>query len=554
MRPCIVGIGGAGGNILMQFLRSQDARLPKRSFGEHLAFGNVKGIWLDSASQDTQGHPFYHDHAAGGYPYYLICHDFIDKDSRVRDYVRNIYGYDLKSQGYDRRAEYLKGIMEIFGFDSKLKEMAKEEFNGETDPFLAYMWKIGIRPFTTISRNKLSENGKDAYTPSLCDSILFIASLGGGTGTGFINPITSYVRSEETSFPIFTLGILTQKGDEPRHAIEGQRDLGAIIAMYDMLTKKAGSGIDGLILADNQILKDENRINYSEVDRKIYNAIRPILDHTNYPGDGMQDDAQAMRRVIWEICDKDNRSENSCSEMDNDSSSILPPILVPCYYSQKGTNISERSLAENALDEKGRLFSCDPTKAERAYVFIRGFVNSEGIKEAIHEKTSISIDDIKVYRKIGDCKATDILILLRNPYGSSGSYEMENSFEGRVHDMITKSIDYLDENRIDIVESYQGYREYTKKALRSYFYGENGLEHELEAALERLEKGQKPFFVKPLNIFDAYKAVSEDTEASQKMQAQIADRSPIEEAVREELERILRSDEGKEKIRSILSS
>jgi hypothetical protein len=552
MRPCIVGIGGAGGNILMQFLQSQDAYLPKYSFGEHLAFGNVKGIWLDSASQDAQGHTFYHDLATGRYPCYLICHDLIDKDSTVRDYVQNTYGYDLKAQGYDRRAEYLKGIMEIFDLDSKLKKMAIEEFNGEADPFLGYMWKSGIRPFTTISRNKLIENGKGPHAASLCDSILFIASLGGGTGTGFINPITSYIRSEETSFPIFALGILTQKGDESRYATEGQRDLGAVIAIYDMLTKEAGSGIDGLILIDNQILKERNGANYTYMDRKIYGAIRPLLDHTNYPGDEQQDDAQAMRRVIWELSDKDCRSENSRSERGNEGNNLFPPILIPCYYSQKGTNISEKVLVENALDGKGPLFSCDPAKAERAYVFTRGFVGSESIREAIHEETSISIYDIKVYRKIGDIKATDILILLRNPYGSRGLYEKENSFEGRIHDLITKSLKYLNENQFDIIESYQGYKENTKKALRNYFYGNNGLEHELEDSLERLKNGQKPFFIKPLKIFGESKTVSEDICREQEIRDHIFNQSQIEELVREELERILSSKEGREKINTIL--
>jgi cell division GTPase FtsZ len=553
MIPCIVGIGGAGGNILMQFLQSQDARLPKYSFGEHLAFGDVKGIWLDSASQDAQEQTFYHDIVADSYPCYLICHDLIDKDSRVRDYVRNTYGYDLKAQGYDRRAEYLKGIMEIFEIDSKLKEMAIGEFDGEADPFLAYMWKNGIRPFTTISRNKLIENEKGARAVARqCDNILFIASLGGGTGTGFINPITSYIRSEEKSFLILALGILTQKGDEPRHAVEGQRDLGAIIAIYDMLTKCAGSGIDGLILMDNQILKKRNGANYKEMDRKIYSAIRPLLDHTNYPGDELQDDAQAMRRVIWEIGDKDNRSENSSSEKVSNGNNIMPPILVPCYYSQKGTNISEKSLVDNALDENGRLFSCDPVKAERAYVFTRGFVGLESIKEAIHERTSISLNDIKVYRKIGDGKTTDVLILLRNPYGSRGFYEKENSFEGRIHDLIIKSMNYLNENQVDIIESYQGYKENTKKALRNYFYGENGLEHELEASLERLKSGQKPFFVKPLKIFGECEAASEDRSGEQKTRSHIASQLEIGELVREELERILSSKEGREKINEIL--
>ena len=77
MKPMVVGIGGAGGNILKKFLETQDVQLPVVCLGDHLAFGNAKGIWLDSATQDTQDQTYFGDLENGKYPGYLICHGMI---------------------------------------------------------------------------------------------------------------------------------------------------------------------------------------------------------------------------------------------------------------------------------------------------------------------------------------------------------------------------------------------------------------------------------------------------------------------------------------------
>ena len=150
MKPMIVGIGGAGGNILKHFLQSQDVSLPFGSFGDHLAFGNAKGVWLDSATQDAQEQNFYGDLEKSEYPGYLICHREIRKDSPLRKWVMDEYGLDLKAQGYDRRAEYLKGIFEVFDLKA-VKKIAQKEFKGEENPLPGYMWKRGISPLTVLS-------------------------------------------------------------------------------------------------------------------------------------------------------------------------------------------------------------------------------------------------------------------------------------------------------------------------------------------------------------------------------------------------------------------
>jgi hypothetical protein len=571
MKPCIVGIGGAGGNILRQFLQSQDVRLVVQ-LGEHLAFGDVKGVWLDSASQDAQKQRFYGDLEQRCYPGYLICHDIIDAGSPTRSYVMDRYGFDLKAQGYDRRAEYLKGIFEIFDFDSALADIASKEFAGEKSPLPSYIWKRGIRPFTTISkkaggngRSEIPEANSASVSPQnelikgleglsemlgstsgnqpakLCDSILFIASLGGGTGTGFINPITSYVRSEELAFPIFAIGVLTEKGTEARHATEGQRDLGAVIALYDLLTKEPGTGIDGLIAVDNQVLVERFQKNFPAIDRAIYRTMRPLLDLRSYPGEELQDDAPAMRRVFWEADSPNNDSQKQ-------RTILLPPVLVPCYHCRRGVSGSADSLVDKALARKSRLFPCQPSRAERAYVFARGFFRSDDLREAVSARTGLPQNMVKVYRKIGDGRSEDMLILLRNPYGGSpGAHLDKETFEGRIHDVMDNAIRYMEEDEENIL-GYLGYCDFTKDRLRNYFYGEGGLKEELQRSLERLEKGKKPIFTRPLSIFkgETVTTIPAGREASEE--------GRLRDMVKEEIEEMLKSEECRSKIREMISS
>lgn len=581
MKPCVVGIGGAGGNILRQFLRSQDANLIVHQFGELLAFGDVKGVWLESATQDAQGQDYYGNLIHGCYPPYLICHGGVSESSATRGYVMGTYGFDLKAPGFDRRAEYLKALFEIFELDPQLKAKCSEEFTAYENPLSGYMWKIGIRPFTIISMGKSAEregraqrrmevrpgrlpsipenltgiirreNGRGMRSSRLCDSILFLASLGGGTGTGFINPITSFVRSEEAIFPIFALGIMTEMGADKRHTVEGQRYLGAVIAMYDLLTKESGQGIDCLMLMDNQVLKERFEGNYSAMDSAIFGALKPLLDLRNYPGDQLQDDAPAIRRVIWEV-----DAENGQDRMDRGREMrLLPPMLVPCYHAQSETAGDINSLVEGALGKAGSLFPCDPTKADRALVFTRGFFGAEEISEAVAIRTHLPESKIKIYRKLGESKNEDILILLRNPYGGApGEHKRKGTLEWRLHEIITLSLKYIDENQTNIL-GFQSYKEITKEKLRDYFYGEGGLSDELYNCLDRLENGERPIFRKPLKIFGNASIAPVAADSCLVRPEMLAgDKYDLREMVKSELREILKSEECRRRIRKILES
>lgn len=589
MKPCVVGIGGAGGNILKQFLQSLDLDLVIYDFGgrERLTYGDVKGIWLESATHDAQNDHYYGSLIEEQYPAYLICHGEVKDDSPTKKYVKDKYGFDLKAMGYDRRAEYLKGLFEIFEFDDTLKGLCSKEFKGYDNPLSGYMWRKGILPFVTLSigggstcakaesktkdveitatpsevgegtaikpssRQLLSisaylrefsrrNNQNDSMYKSRCDSILFLASLGGGTGTGFINPITSSVRSDQPMFTIFALGILTERGLDKKGTSEGQRDLGAVIAMYDLLTKEQGKGIDGLILMDNQILKERFNWDLSEMDGQIYRAMKPLLDTRNYPGDKDQDEVQAIRRVVWEVDieNAENKKENSSQKR------LLPSVLVPCYHFQPDWVGDVNSLVKGALGENlsdlgkdGRLFPCDPTKAERALVFTRGFFGTDEIKKAVERQTGLAEGKIRVYRKLGDSKVEDMLILLRNPYGGEvGAHGKEGTLEWRFHDIINKSIKYIQENEMNIL-GFQSYKPYTKDHMRNYFYEKGGIKDELLRSIKCLERGRKPFFCREVRIF------GESTKVNQQ-QEQDAIASELDEQIthiaRREAEKLLK--------------
>ncbi len=570
MKPCVVGIGGAGGNILKQFLQSQDVVISINPLSEPLAYGEVKGLWLESASQDAQGQSYYGNLTKRRYPGYLICHGMIGESSDTRSYVADTYGFDLKAPGFDRRAEYLKGIFEVFEFDSELKDKCSGEFKGYENPLSGYMWKEGIRPFTIIATGKSAGSAGGISSTKLCDSILFVASLGGGTGTGFINPITSYVRSEEPIFPILALGILTEKGEDKRKAKEGQRDLGAVIAMYDLLTKESGTGIDGLILVDNQILVGKFDRNYPAMDACIYGALKPILDLRNYPGDQLQDDSPAIRRVLWEVDALDAGKGKAQKNSDKngktpEETKLLPSVLVPCYHIQPDYIGDVTTLVEGALGKAeslfplgndGRLFPCDPSKADRALVFTRGFFSPIEIRDAVSKRTGLDEDKIKIYRKLGDSKNEDMLILLRNPYGGTqDGHKRQGTLEWRFHDIITESLKYIEENETNIL-GFQSYKQVTKEKLRNYFYGENGLKDELYNCLDRLENGERPIFRRPIRIFGngGQTPAGSGTNYISGQDVPVEDKTKLRALVKEELKEILRSEDCRRRIKEILQS
>lgn len=471
MKLCIVGIGGCGGHLAERFLNNQDISLLKKSLGEHVSFGGVKGLWLEADVQETENQSFFGSLEKGCYPGFFIPHDVIGSKSKTSKLIVDKYGYDVKKQGFMRQAEFLKAVFEIFEADEEVKRAALSEHESE-NPILRAAWDK-IRGYTTLAAEK-GMSGSE-----MCDGILFIVSFGGGTGTGFVNPITRYIRGERPAYPVFVLGVLTEEGTDPQQrAKEAKRDLGATISLYDLLTKKVGVGVDGVILADNQILVERFGQDYSAIDDFIHQSMIPFVAGRHYPGEDPP--SLAMREKFIEGLDR-------------------PPILVPCYFRDRRRKDPEGDLVRKALSE-GQLFGCDPRRAERAYVFTRGFMNLEEIGKAVARETGLPSDRIEPWRKLGEKGWDEILILLRNPYGEKRGCEVKGNLEYRLHRVIRMALKYMDDPESNLVKD--GMPDLTKRALEDYFRGEDGIRERFLEGLKRIEVGEKPFFLEERNVFE----------------------------------------------------
>ncbi|MCU0637041.1 MAG: hypothetical protein MUE87_00215 [Methanothrix sp.] len=666
MRPCIIGIGGAGGKVLKEFLKNEDIPILGTSLGEHISFGGIKGIWMDfdtSACLDEKN--FYAGRLEEGhYPGFIVPPEVLKHDSKVRKYILEKYGYDLRKQGFDRRAETMKAIFEIFETDQTAKNLSMMEFRAQ-NPLLAYIWLRAISRFLTIGKvagkasddvdadlvqhggmDEGQENGQaqektdsaeiaesqasssksapenedkvnitagnhlptgslpnllaiekvlgasksilskikasDAVKgENVCESILFIASLGGGTGTGFINPVTSFIRTRG-SLAAVALGLFTEKGTDSKDTREEQRVLGAIIAMYDLLTKRAWIGIDALILIDNQLLQSvHGGRNYSAMNRAISDAMRPIIDQRRFPA--IDDESLGIQRVFLEGLK-------------------WPGVLVPCYMSIDSSQLSkedqEEDLVRRALSD-GKLFPCKIEKSDRAYIFSRGLLDPKRLKKELQNGIGKDGDgnekEVNVYPKIGDGNSAEILILLRNPYGGdrcnfsrnnckeqckdedAWKATLSKTFEQRIYCAICMGLKYLDNYESEIFPAAM--KPITKVALGGYLFGsdwidrnlkmidettslEEGdrefkvcleeakkqfdgdkmpfLKDELEKALMRLETGERPLFNRELNIFSKNMAKAEaDITASGANQVEKIDVKALKPIIENEIRRIL---------------
>lgn len=487
MRLCIAGIGGAGGKVTEEFLQNVDFNSDFLSYftnSRHVAPGRVEGIYLESAYKDAAGQTLFKDFREGGYPCFFIPQDEIQDGSDIQEIVQRKYGYSIKKQGFVRDAQFLKAIFEIFDTDEeiqrKLTAFRIANHKGRINPIFDGAWNV-LRTYTVLNDPRGS-----------CEGVLFIVSLGGGTGTGFINPIIDHIKSRGLKdFPVFVLGILTEPGDSERggqKTKEGRRYLAAISAIYDLLTKFPGA--DGIILMDNEILTAMRGSDFSVLNRFIYSSMKPLIADRDYP---------------------DEATDGQATQTNFSSDLNYPPIFVPLYWSQPHRDNPEEELVLNALN-KGRLFGCSPDKADKAIVYCRGFIDSEKIKDFLALHGKIKRENIWVPRKMGEVN-DEILILLRNPYGNDKvAFRTPGTFEYKISKVIDSALRYIATNEDALF--YRGKKkegeevpatltEESTQAVGEYFFGHgypnretfgrtDGLVFELGNALRRLDAGMYP--------------------------------------------------------------
>ena len=526
MKLCIVGIGGAGGKVTQEFLGNEDLNfqlISRITDAEYVSPGEIKGIWLEADKNDAKNvQHFFGDMMEGCYPCFYIPHDVVADGCAVHVAVREKYGYDVKKQGFVRDAQYLKAIFEIFDTDKAIQEIVGHTMNKEMielmggngainssssnqipNPIFDSAWNV-IKGFTTLGHGE-------------CDGILFVVSFGGGTGTGFINPIINHIRNEgKAEYPVFVLGILTELGefaDRAQFSSAGRRNLAAISAIYDLLTK--GGGANGVIVVDNEILLERFGKDYASANRFIHKMMQPMVAPRDYPDEIPPSQAFAQH------------SSGGLSR---------PPIFVPLYSSLPRSANPEEALIKKALSKEGRLFGCTPDKADFAMVFCRGFIDSDKMREILSRETTIPENRIWVTRKMGKGQ-NEILILLRNPYGDDPkAYLKEGSLENRFCKVISLALQYINQRPEDLF--YEGKQEdkskkdgkpaeqvkltqRSKEALKTFFFGQddmgkddfgknNGFAFELKEAKKRLKDGKMPFFHNPLRIFYKDKKVEEE--------------------------------------------
>jgi len=494
MKMCICGIGGAGGKIASNFLGNMDYNSKLISWftgAKCVSQGKAMGLWIDADKDDAKNNQhFFKDLAEGNYPGFFIPHDSVPTGPGLHAEVRKKYGYDVKSQGFVRDAQYLKAIFEIFDSDKEIQNIAANMgstgpnsdilgSNNSKNPIFDSAWKA-IEPYTVLGEGE-------------CDALLFIVSFGGGTGTGFINPIVDHIRKGgSTSFPVFILGVLTEPGDitVPQPSLEGQRYLAAISALYDLLTKKNGS--NGIILVDNEILAKQAGSDRKIQNSLIYEVMKPMIVDRDYPGESPV--GRAMEK-------------ESSRGLD------FSPIFVPAYWSEPKQEGNEAELVRKAL-KKGKLFDCSPSRADKAFVFCRGFVDSIKVKQALSQE---GIKNVQIYRKMGE-KNNEILILLRNPYGGDPqAYNTPGTLENKFCVIIAKVLKYMNEHVQDLFYEGMSNLKPTEKegnsafkltklsrdALTQFFFGKDGyikndigktdgFAFELREARRRLKVGKAP--------------------------------------------------------------
>ena len=338
-------------------------------------------------------------------------------------------------------------------------------------------------------------------TPHLqqCKSILFFVGLGGGTGTGIINPTSKYWQAEHTDFPTFALGVLGGEKIEGKIDHQGvtyyRRDFNTIWALSDLLT---GGKVHGVILVDN------DRI--CEIE-----GIKEEIEKNSEYGEKMEKVDEYIIKSIFPMLDR-NQDITEVALRDDFMSENFTPILVPCYWTGKG---KIEDIIKKAIDD-GKLAECDINKADRAYVFVRGICNNRDIINYFKNLNNMNIEirenDIWIAPNVGGrYREKEVLILLRNP-------DVEKMLKDRIRnainfiELIQDSNNEIEDKEIEgiVREQAKGYLhinpplQFTEEARKANIKFVEDFEKELKNAIERIERGERQIFKENVKIRFGY--------------------------------------------------
>lgn len=246
LEPLIIAVGGCGGGIITKYVKKhkEDDVSSFLSTGD----GDAKCIYFDAANETTD------KDSARMKTSQTFCQFTSFCSTEIGDELNKEYGLDAKSIGYIRKPEYLMVTFETI--DKKLNK---------PNPMLEGMYKK-IEPYFD--------------EPSNCNCIIFIVGLGGGTGTGIINPLSRFIREKRLAFPIFVMAVLTGLGMDFEDTQVGRRNLSAMISLNNLLT--AQNGIDAIFLVDNIIVN--NIVKKGELSEESQKAIEGNRDFERQNG------------------------------------------------------------------------------------------------------------------------------------------------------------------------------------------------------------------------------------------------------------------------------
>lgn len=347
---------------------------------------------------------------------------------------------------------------------------------------------------------KMFEEIKPHFKKS--DYFLFFVGLGGGTGTGIINPASKYWQEKSPFFPTFVLGVLS--GEKMEGKIDSQkvtyyrRHFNAMWALSDLLT---GGQVHAVILVDN------DRI--CEIEG-IKEEIEKILDKDKK----MKKINEYIIKSVFPMLDVNQNIEDMGVLRSNFMDRGFTPILVPCYWSGR---MEIKKLIKEAINN-GKLADCDISKADRIYVFVRGKCNKEDIikcfnneenKKEIGIDTGIDPDKVWVVPNIGGkYKEKEVLILLRNP-GVKGALKdrIDNAidFAGLVQNsdntIKDKEVEEtVREEAIEYLHENPPFKFLEKPSRKANIMFIKDFITELDSVRERIKKGEQQIFQENVRI------------------------------------------------------
>lgn len=438
----IHGVGGGGGRIATEFWKGTNIGL--------------RGAWIDFDDKEPKDKGIGNLKEKKRTGCYIIARED-DIKKKIKEAMWETDGSLDLGRGTDRRSEV---SMAVFL---------------EPEVATAKLSKLGEEIIEDMVK-------KEAFDREECPFILFTVALGGGTGTGIVNPISEKLHTGK-DISTFVLATLTGKKDEkqssrPLH----RRYFNTAWTLWHILSEDKSKGVDAVFLVDNEVLTEKAG---TDDPRKSNNLI-----------------FETFLPMINPMKIDDGFERNELANKISGAYTNKPSIIVPCYAKEEDAGKGKEENSENLLDEllnkaleNGCLMKCDYEKAKGIVVFTSILdLTVDDIKKKIEgewRKKGKKISEIYVCRVLSH--ENEILVLLRDPYGGEDPFYNRffdstingKTFPGIIDEAIRYSKDKMEN---DILKGFsQKYTIYLKGRVGELIDG-------CDKMKEMIKGGNKPVF------------------------------------------------------------